>query len=160
MNQRGFIQLPLMAWGAIAAGAVILSLTGAVYVQTLRLASCKAEFAEFKGGVEAIGKAAEKAAKDKAMQDKLFKEKADAQNTSALASLRATVKRLRDASPSGSFVPPAPAGASRPDLACYSRPEYLGATGNLVEGLRRLADEGAEAAVGLNTAKEWAKGRP
>lgn len=43
LKQRGFIQLPMMAWGAIAAGAVILGLTGALYAQNVRLAGCKAE---------------------------------------------------------------------------------------------------------------------
>ena len=156
-RQRGFV---LMTYAYIAAGVVVLGMAGAVYVQTARLTACKAEYAKFVGGVEAIGKAADKAAKDKEAMDRILKEQADAENARTTASLRATVKRLRDTRPSGGFVPPAPAGASRPDLACYSRAEYLGATGNLVEGLRRLADEGSEAAVGLNTAKEWAKTRP
>ena len=159
-NQRGFLQLSMMAWGAVAAGAVILSLSGAVYVQTLRLTACKAEYAKFVGGVEALGKAAEKSAKDQAMRDKLFKENADAENKRTTDTLRATVKRLRDANPGRSILPPAPSGASRPDLACYARPEYLGATGNFIEGLRKLADEGTAATVDLDTAKGWAKARP
>lgn len=159
MNQRGFIQLPMMAWGAIAAGAVILGLTGAVYVQTLRLGNCKAEYAKFVGGVEALGKAAKKDADDKAAQDKLFKEQADAENARTTASLRATVKRLRDERTRSSSVPPAPATTSRPDLACFDRAELAGAVGSLEAGVEGLLAEGAEATVGLNTAREWAKGR-
>ena len=156
MNQRGFIQLPMMAWGAIAAGAVIIGLTGAVYVQTVRVAACKAEYAKFVGGVEALGKAAQKAAQDKAAMDKIFKEKVDAENEAAIAGLNATIKRLRDSRPSRSFVPAAAPSSSRPDLACYDRAEYERETGNLVESLRGLADEGSKAAIDLNTAKAWA----
>ena len=159
MSQRGFIQLPMTAWGAIAAGAVILSLTGAVYVQTARLTACKAEYANFVGGVEALGKAAEKAAKDKEAMDKILKEKADAQNTRAITDLRATVKRLRDERTRASSVPAAPAGSRDPSLACFDRAELAGAVGNLEAGMEGLVAEGAEAAVGLNTAREWAKGR-
>ena len=156
-KQRGFV---LMTYAYIAAGVVALGLVGAVYVQTLRLGTCKAEFATFVGGVDALGKAAEKASQDKAMRDKLFKENADAENTRTVAALRATVKRLRDASPSGSFVPAAPAGASRPDLACFDRAEYQRADGGFTEGARGLADEGTAATVNLNTAKDWARTAP
>lgn len=159
MNQRGFIQLSAMMWGAIAAGAVILSLTAAVYVQTVRLTASKAEFAEFKGGVEALGRAAEKAAQDKAMQDKLFKEKVDAENVRLTAALNARTKQLRDARAGGGIVPAAPAGASRPDLAAFDRAELERAVRALDSGVQGLVDEGSQATVELNTAKAWATAR-
>ena len=149
----------MMTYIYLAVGAVVLALSGAVYVQTVRVAACKAEFAEFRGGVEALGKAAEKSARDKEAMDKIFKEKSDAENEAAIAGLNATIKRLRDARPSRSFVPPAATSSSRPDLACYDRPELERATGDLVESLRGLADEGSKATLDLNTAKAWARGR-
>ena len=158
-RQRGFA-LPLMAWGAIAAGAVILSLSGLLWLQTSRLATCKDEFSQFKGGVAALGMEAAKDAAEKDMWNKLNKEKVDAQNARTTADLRDALKRLRDEHPSASFVPQAPAGSSRPDLACFDRAEYQRTDGVFTEGARGLADEGTEAAVGLNTGREWAKARP
>ena len=42
-TQRGFVQLSAMAWGAIAAGVVMLGMVVALKVQTHRLETCKAE---------------------------------------------------------------------------------------------------------------------
>lgn len=158
MNQRGFV-MTSMLWGYVAAGAVILTLTGTVYVQTLRLSACKAEHAKFVGGVEAIGKAAKKAAEDKAMQDKLSKEAADESAKRQVTMLQRTISRLRDERARSGSVPAAPATTSRPDLACFDRAELARAVGVLEAGVEGLVAEGAEAAVGLNAAREWAKGR-
>ena len=64
MGQRRFIALPLMWWGAIAAGAVILSLGIAVKVQTARfdasqqeLATERGHFAAFKEATRTLGEA-------------------------------------------------------------------------------------------------------
>ena len=156
-EQRGFIQLSMMAWGAIAAGAVILALSGAVYVQTLRLTASKAEFAEFKGGVEALGRAAEKAALDQAMRDKLFKENADAENARLTVALNARTKQLRDARAGSGFVPAAPAGAASPGTASFDRAELERAVRALDSAVQGLVDEGSKATVDLNTAKAWAQ---
>ena len=66
MTQRGFIALPLMWWGAIAAGAVILGLSIAVKVQTARfdasqqeLATERGHFAVFKETTRKAGEAQE-----------------------------------------------------------------------------------------------------
>ena len=115
---------------------------------------------DYQNAVRVVGEAQEERTKARIESDKRKKQEADSAHKTELARVTALVAGLRKSRPSSSFVPAAPSGASRPDLACYARPEYLGATGNLVEGLRRLADEGTEAAVGLNTAREWAKGRP
>src|SRR3990167_2687685 len=71
MNQSGIGEVYLVA------GVVVIRMGAAIAVQTYRLESVKAEYAEFKGGVEALGKAAEQAAKEKEAKDKLAKEKAD-----------------------------------------------------------------------------------
>lgn len=145
-----------MIYAYVGAGVIFLMLSTATAVQTHRLALCKDEFAKFQGGVAALGAAASLAAKEKEAKDKLNKEKADELHRAAIDTLNATVRRLRNARPSSSFVPPAPAAASRPDLACYDRPELERATGKFIEGLRGLADEGSAATVDLNTAKTWA----
>ena len=157
LRQRGFITLGPMVYAALAAGIAILGLTIALKVQTARLDAEKAEHKAFVEHTRAIGVAQEARAKRIAEQDKTRKEKADAENTITRARLDDALRKLRDNRPGGSFVPPAPAGAGRPDLACYDRAEFVGAVGKFVEGLRGLADEGSKAAVDLNTAKKWAQ---
>src|SRR3990167_7074261 len=156
-TQRGFVQLSVMAWGAIAAGVVMLGMVVALKVQTHRLETCKAEFAMFKAQVEALGLAAEKAAKEKEAKDKLTKEKADAENARTTPTLTAAVKRLRDARSSSSFVPSAPSASTRPDFACFDRKALESAIGGFIEEARTIADRGSEATINLDTAKKWAQ---
>jgi hypothetical protein len=156
MNQRGFIQLPLMAWGAIAAGAVILALSGAVYVQTVRLNATKAEFATFRGGVEALGRKAQADKIAKEAADKSRKETADAEHSAALAALSSTVAKLR-ARPGSGRLPPAPVCPGDPAGADRYRSESERAYRDLVAGLREEADRSSKAVIGLNSAKRWAQ---
>ena len=97
--------------------------------------------------------------KQRAKNDQAAKEKADADAKRNLDQLHRTVARLRNERARASSVPAAPASASRPELACFDRAELAGAVGNLEAGVEGLVAEGAEAAVGLDSAKEWAKGR-
>ena len=55
MRQRGFIQLPMMAWGAIAAGVVILGLGVALKVQSARLESCQADRVKLESQAKVLG---------------------------------------------------------------------------------------------------------
>src|SRR3990167_9306543 len=151
MNQRGIGEVYLIA------GVVVISMGAAIAVQTYRLESVKAEDAEFKGGVEALGKAPEQAAKVKEAKDKLAKEKADADKKRLTTDLAATVKRLRDARASRSFVPSAPAASTRPDFACFDRKALESAIGGFIEEARTIADRGSEATINLDTAKKWAQ---
>ena len=124
VRQRGFITLPIMGWAAIAAGVVIVALGIAVKVQTSRLDAVKAEYAQFKGGIEALGKAAELAAKAKEAADKENKEKADAQNAKTkadLAGVYAAYRSLRDQRARGSLLPEAAPGSASPDRITFDR---------------------------------------
>ena len=58
MNERGFFlpALPIAAWGAIAAGVVIVGLGIALKIQSTRLDSVKAEYATFRANIEAAKK--------------------------------------------------------------------------------------------------------
>ena len=114
---------------------------------------------DYQNAVRVVGEAQEERTKVRIESDKRKKQEADRGHETERTRLAGVIAKLRQSRPSSSFVPPAPSGASRPDLACYARAEYLGATGNLVEGLRRLADEGTEAAVGLDVARRWAQAR-
>lgn len=144
--------------GAIAAGLMIFGLTIAVKVQSSRLDACKAEYASFVSETKRLGDAAQASAdaEKKRLSDNLAKtEKSYAKAKSDLA---ATTRQLRDASTSRSYVPAAPAGSVRTDLACFDRAELTESIKRLVAGMADLASEGDAATVDLNAAKDWARG--
>ena len=149
--------IPVFLYKWIGIGVVMLVLGLAVWVQTERLDAVKAEYAGFVAKAEAIGREQEAAAKIKDAENKAKQEKANAENARTKSALTIALNSVRNTRPSGSFVPAAAPGAVRPDLACYDRAEYSGATGRLVEGLRGLADESTAATIDLNTAKTWAQ---
>ena len=148
---------------------VLAVLLGVIGVQTWRLdrsqtefKALEASFEQFKGSVKALG---EKAKADAALQqarDSERKAKSDAENARTRNALSIALNSLRRSTPDpGSRVlPAAPAGSSRPDLACFDRTLYQRADGEttarLFAGARSLADEGTEATIDLNTAKTWA----
>jgi hypothetical protein len=149
----------LANWRLVAIASVVAVLGG--YGMTMRVQrdNARSELVEFKAqSAKAAWLAAEKAFQE-TIADQKRKEAADAENSAALAALAGTIKRLRNERPPSNFVPAAPAGSSRPDLACFDRPALERAYGELVVGVRELADEGAAATVGLDTARRWAAGR-
>lgn len=161
LTQQGFA-LPMMAWGALAAGVVILGLGVALKIQSSRLESCKAEYAQFRAEVKVLGEAAIKAAKAREAEDKSRKEKADVQNAKSrrdLDGIYAAYRSLRDSRTSSSRLPEAPAGSRRADLACFNRAELAGSMGILEEGVPRITEQGDAARLDLDTAKAWAQGR-
>lgn len=165
-KQSGFI-LPsgLALYGIIGAAVVILGLTGAVWVQTSRLETRTVElktktdeYDKFVADVRAIGEAQELKTKEmEAKHAKIVKEKDDA-NLLAHANLAATAKRLRDTISAGSgLVPTAAPGASRPNLACYSRADLDTALRTFTGGVGEIVIQSESSTIDLNTAKEWAK---
>lgn len=117
------------------------------------------EYSKFKGGVEAIGVQAQADTKAKEAKDKTRKETADHENLRTIADLNSAITRLRDDADRtrGGFVPGAPAGSSRADLACFDRPALESAVRDLVVEVRGQADKGTAATVDLNTARKWAQ---
>lgn len=85
------------------------------------------------------------------------KEDADNDAKAQLDRLQRDLVRLRNDRTRTSSVPPATASARRPELACFDRAEFGRTVGNLEAGMEGLVAEGAEAAIGLNSAREWAK---
>ena len=130
--------------------------SGAWWVQGQRLAATQARFDGFVGTVKAEGDAAKKLAEAKAAEDKRIKESSDHEYQTTIASLRADVKRMRDARAGSRFVPAAPAGSRSPDLACFDRAELEQALQRFDAGIAGLFDEGDTDAVGLNVARSWA----
>jgi len=158
-NSAGFITLPLAAWGALGALLVVGALSGACYVQTSRLASLRAEYEVFKGGVEALGRAAKKAAAEKEVDDKLRKEQADALHRDAVDALNSDIRRLRGDSARSRRLPlpsTITAGTSR---TCFDPAGFTAAIRSLDDGILGIAEVGAKAVVDLDAAKNWAQRR-
>ncbi len=147
--------------GIATAWVYLLVMVGAFggtywYAQHRQAAADKIVYDSFVNLTKAAGEKARADARITEANDKANKEKVDAQNQLATDKLNATIRSLRNARPSGGFVPAAPAGAARPDLACYDRTEFSAAVGRLVDGVRGIAEESAKATLDLNSAKEWA----
>ena len=94
----------------------------------------------------------------KEAEDKRKKESSDHEYQTTIASLRADVKRMRDARAGSRFVPAAPAGSRRVDLACFDRAELERTIRDFDTAIQGLVDQGSADAVGLNVARSWAAG--
>ena len=151
----------ILLYAAIAAALAGAGAVGASKYYGPRLKALQAEYDQFRGGVEALGRAAEKRKAEIELSNKLSKEKADRENKDATSKLLADVKRLRDERDRarGSIVPSAPADSRSPDLACFARTELESAIGELVGQLRGISQEGDQTALSLKVAREWAAGR-
>ena len=128
--------------------------SGAWWVQGLRLDAAQA----FVATTKAQGEAAKKLADATAAEDKRKKESSDHEYQTTIASLRADVKRMRDARAGSRFVPAAPAGSRRVDLACFDRAELERTIRDFDTAIQGLVDQGSADAVGLNVARSWAAG--
>lgn len=116
------------------------------------------EYNQFKGGVAALGHAAEIAVAKQKLADIKAKERADEERKTRTARVGADVKRVRDANDAGSGrVYTAPAGSGCPETqVCFDAGEFRAASGKRREGIRGLATEGAQIEIDLNVAREWA----
>lgn len=131
---------------------------GAWWVQGLRLDAVQAEYDGFVATTKAQGEAAKKLADATAAEDKRKKESSDHEYQATIASLRADVKRMRDARAGSRFVPPAPAGSRSPGLACFDRAELERTIRDFDTAIQGLVDQGSADAVGLNVGRSWAAG--
>jgi len=142
-------------------GAVVLGLAigggGAWHIQGLRLDTVKAEYKGFVTKVDAAGQAAKVQAERITAADKLNKEKADNEHKIAIDQLTADIERLRNARASRGYVPPAPAGSGRPDLACFDRGSIEQALRQFDAEVNGLIAEGDENTLALKIARTWAK---
>ena len=131
---------------------------GAWWVQGLRLDAVQSKYDGFVATTEAEGAAAKKLAEAAAAEDNRKKESSDHEYQATIASLRADVKRMRDARAGSRFVPAAPAGSRRVDLACFDRAELERTIRDFDTAIQGLVDQGSADAVGLNVARSWAAG--
>ena len=148
----------LLVWIALAAFVAggVSGGTAAWKFQGMRLAAVQAKFDGFVATTKAQGEAAQtlKAAQEK--KDKLNKEQTDAETKRTLDTLRADVKRLRQQRPGGSFVPSTASAAGSPDRACFDRAQLESAVRILDSEVSGLVEQGSEAVVKLDAAKDWA----
>ena len=142
----------LILW--IAAGAFVSGAGGAWWLQGLRLDAVQA----FVATVKAEGEAAKKLAEATAAEDKRKKENSDHDYQTTIAGLNADIKRMRDDRARGRFVPAAPAGSRRVDLACFDRAELERTIRDFDTAIQGLVDQGSADAVGLNVGRSWAAG--
>ena len=131
---------------------------GAWWLQGLRLDAVQAKYDGFVATVKAQGEAAKKLADATAAEDKRKKESSDHEYQTTIASLRADVKRMRDARAGSRFLPAAPADSRRVDLACFDRAELERTIRDFDTAIQGLVDQGSADAVGLNVARSWAAG--
>ena len=125
-----------------------------------KLDAAVAEHNQFKGGVEALGRAALAQAKLDTQLALLRKEQADEENRKRTTALTATIRGLRNERDDARrrFLSAAPAGSQCPEgQACFDRAEFERAYGDLVGEVRALADEGTQVTIDLDTAKGWAR---
>ena len=154
-RSRGFLTPSLYA--ALGAAVLILALGGLAWVQTSRLDALRKEYAEFKGGVEALGRAAKTEADRKTAADRTKKEQADAERAKERAGFISTIAGLRAERAGRSFVPAAASGSSSPDRAAFDRAELERALRDFDTSVQGIADEGSKAVIDLDTAKRWAQ---
>lgn len=141
---------------AIVLAAFLAGGSAAWTAQGWRLDAVQSEFDGFVATVKAQGEAALvlKAAQEK--KDKLDKERTDAEVKHNLDRLRADNKRLRDARAGSRFVPSAASPASSPERACFDSTQLESAIRILDSEVSGLVEQGSEAIVKLNAAKDWA----
>lgn len=122
-----------------------------------------AEYNQFKGGAEAVGREAFKAAERQTANDIKRRNDTDAKHRARTAADSDTIARLRAErdsarSAGGGVVPASPAGSVCPEgLACYSREALESALRGFTSEIRGLADEGAKVERELGAAREWAR---
>jgi len=149
----------LILWIAMASFVIgIVSGGSAAWtIQGWRIDAVQSKFDGFVSTTKALGDAAKIAADKAIAEDKLKKEKADHENATTVANLRAANKRLRDANSSISFLPTASAGSINPQRYCFDRSKLELSLQQLDAGVQGIVEEGDVAVINLNTAKQWAE---
>ena len=115
-------------------------------------------FTTYRAQVEQAGR--DQAAQSKATDERnrKLKEESDAQRKTLLAVNADLSRKLLNARSSGGYLPKASATASNPDRACFDR-NQLDATIRFFDaGVQSLITEGDNSRIGIEVAKDWAKG--
>ncbi len=149
----------LLYWKQIALAVAFGLLAAYAGLQRVEKDAIRAEYAEYRTKVAEAARAAAAAALQRTIADEKRKEEADEENLRLRTALAATTRKLRDARAASSFVPPSAPGASRPEVAAFDRAELERALRELDQEIQGLIDEGDQAVIDLNTARNWARER-
>ena len=123
-----------------------------------RLKALQSNFDVFRGGVAALGKAAQDRAAAQQKADLAKKEAADRENARTVSDLNRRIAGMRNAINAGRGGLSAPAAsASDPSRTCFDPAGLADALQSLDRGVLGLVEEGAKAVTDLDTAKEWAR---
>jgi len=150
-QQRGFT-----LYIALAALLAFAGVSAYAYVQTKRLASCKAEFAEFQAEVKAKGEAAQRESDRINTENAKRKEKSDAERKRMVIANAALADRLRD-NASRSSLPSTSGTAGIPETACFRRADLDAAIQRFTTGIAGIVTQGDAAVTDLDNAKRWAE---
>lgn len=158
----------ILLMAAIAAALVGIGAAGAAKHYGPKLRALQADFDQFRGGVEALGRAAEKRTAETNAANEKRKRDADAEAGKTkrdLAALYDAYGRLRDQriSAGSGVLPPTAAAARDPDRICFSRAALdrglVEADGVLQAGALPLLRRGDAGIGDLGVIRAWAAGR-
>lgn len=154
-RNRGFFDTGMLPWALLAISVFVGGWL--VAIQTDRLDRVRAEFATYRGGVEALGRAAEVAAARQKLADIKAKERADEEIKVARVRGRADADRVRHDIAGRGILPPsatAPGGApgARVDWALVDA-----ALREFAAEAAGIAAEGADAVGALDALKRKAQ---
>lgn len=148
------LNLLFSKWSWIALGFMVISLFAGC--EHKRAEHWKEKHQSFVAHVKAIGEDQERATKRKIREDQLAKEKANEENRRSVATLNATISRMRAERARTGILPPIPPGSPSPESAAFNRVELERTLREFTESAAGLAEEGDRAIVDLNSAKKWA----
>jgi hypothetical protein len=148
-------------WIILAVYSLFLVASGAIlaakhYSPMLR--QLQKDYDTFRGGVEALGQAAQNRAEETRLADIKRKEDADKEHAKAVAGLNARIAGMRAAVDSGRgfLSAPAPLAAS-PERTCFDPAGLTDALQSLDRGFLGIVETGAKAVSDLDDAKSWAR---
>jgi len=149
-QQRGFT-----LYIALAALLAFAGVSAYAYVQTQRLASCKAEFAAFQADVKAKGEAAQRESARIDSENAKRKEKSDAERKRLIIANNGLADRLRD-NAARSSLPETAGNTGIPETACFRRADLDAAIQRFTTGIAGIVTQGDAAVTDLDLAKRWA----
>jgi len=149
-QQRGFT-----LYIALAALLAFAGVSAYAYVQTQRLASCKAEFAAFQADVKAKGEAAQRESARIDSENAKRKEKSDAERKRLIIANNGLADRLRD-NAARSSLPETAGNTGIPETACFRRADLDAAIRKFTAGIAGIVTQGDAAVTDLDNAKRWA----
>ena len=160
MRQRGSLTLGLGI--TIALLSIALSAVGWLYNGALKeKARVQGEYEAFKLVTKRLGDNAEKDRIAKESADKTRKEKADAENAATRKRVTELNRQLRDArskiSALGSPLSATSPSAKRPQIISFIRADLDRTLSEFVAETSRIAEEGDDYRIDLDTAKKWAQ---